>query len=521
MKKLCLLLCSFLLAFFLGGFVISFQCKAVSPTPSIDPGTSQLVVDAAHLLISLMYTEHAITSFGDMTNFDGPLDFGVLPYTDLWQWDSNDFTVSNISVQDRINLENSSSLYTQDGIQITDTDEIYYIEFDNGVFHGDGYIDSNGNLLRSGTSLGDELLRVAIGGNLVSAEDFLDNLSDLSDDIIDNNYFLVPDGFTMTDRSYYLYYGRTANRNKVEGWIYVSDIYNRGVTVGSGMTNGRSISNFYTNDLSTIIINNINTTYQTPFTVTSGNYTVDGYTYKYKIEMNGVVYSNNSSDYNAFQNTSNGYVSYNFSGNTFQYDTNLFTTDTDMISYMPLQFPGSKVVLDPYADYGYKQLLETSDALKALQTSTNPLYDPMVGYSAVNMPYYIIVPDSLTLESSDMVQPVQVPNSDPTVDPTITNPYPDIDSSGLTDKIPFISGLQNKFPFSIPWDIYNLLHGLSVPRQTPVLDFSITFPVINYTWEPTIDLSMYDSTATLLRTLILIIFIIGLAVFSYTHFFGS
>lgn len=523
MKKFCFLLCPLIIAFFLGGFIVSFKCHASDfALPMPTTATIETASLSTEFLSSLMFTDSNIVPITDnLSGFNGAVNFGAVLFSDLWQWDQNDFTVSELSVLDRVNLERAYSIYNDTGIQLTDDEPIYFVEFDNGFFHGTGYIDENGNLLYSSSDLGGQLLSVAIGGSAMDADSFLNNLTDLADNVIDNNLYLVPNGYNMTERSYYLYYGRTANRNKVEGWIYVSDMYNRGVTVGSGLTNGRSISNFYTNDLSTIVINNINTSYQTPFTVTSGNYTVDGYNYRYKVEMNGVVYSNNSSDYNAFESSTSGYTSYNFSGATFQYDTDLFSANNDILSFKALEYPGTKVVSDPYASYAIDDLSTTYDDVMSIANTSNAVFDPSLGISVVNYPYFVVVPDSITLATADIVQPIERPISDPAVDPSISTPYPGIIPGDITDNIPIISGLQNKFPFSIPWDIYNLIHGLAVPRETPVFHFSINLPVINYTWETDIDLTMYENTAVLFRTTFLILFIIGLALFSYAHFFGS
>ena len=497
MKKLCFLLCPLIIAFFLGGFIVSFKCKAsdfVLPMPT--SATMETASLSTEILSSLMFTDSNILPITDnLSGFNGAVNFGAVVFSDLWEWDQNDFIVSELSGLDRVNLERAYTIYNDTGIQLTDDEPIYFVEFDNGFFHGTGYIDENGNLLYSS--------------------------SDLADSVVDNNLYLVPNGYNMTERSYYLWYGRTANRNKVEGWIYVSDMYNRGVTVLSNPQQGRNISNFYTNDLSTIIINNINTSYRDAFRVESGNYTVDGVPYRYMVTMDGVCYANSSPSYTDFQNTTSGYLSFNFSGTTFQYNTNLFTTDTDILSFKALDYPGTKVVTDPYASYTIDDLTNTYDDLISLTDTSNVNFNPALGLSDVNYPYYVVVPDSLTLASADIVQPIEKPISDPAVDPSISTPYPGIIPGDITNNIPIISGLQNKFPFSIPWDIYNLIHGLSVPRETPVLSFEIEFPVINYTWQPEIDLSMYESTATLCRTLILILFIIGLAVFSYSHFFGS
>ena len=68
--------------------------------------------------------------------------------------------------------------------------------------------------------------------------------------------------------------------------------------------------------------------------------------------------------------------------------------------------------------------------------------------------------------------------------------------------------LKDKFPFCIPFDIYDLITGLVAEREAPV----ITCPVDVSGNTVTVDLSEFDSVAELLRLLELVLFIIGLAV---------
>lgn len=96
-----------------------------------------------------------------------------------------------------------------------------------------------------------------------------------------------------------------------------------------------------------------------------------------------------------------------------------------------------------------------------------------------------------------------------------------IDGTDLTDGLPILNNLEKRFPFSIPFDVYNLLSGLSAERTTPYINTDIVIPGINYTWHFEYDLHAFDDTASLFRTLFLIFFIIGLAWLSYDHFFGS
>ena len=93
----------------------------------------------------------------------------------------------------------------------------------------------------------------------------------------------------------------------------------------------------------------------------------------------------------------------------------------------------------------------------------------------------------------------------------------------LPTDIPILSNLQKRFPFSIPWDIKAIFEGLSVERETPSINEDVVIPLPNgdFTWHIEYDLHEWDGIATLFRTLFLLSFIIGLAWFSYDHFFGS
>ena len=96
-----------------------------------------------------------------------------------------------------------------------------------------------------------------------------------------------------------------------------------------------------------------------------------------------------------------------------------------------------------------------------------------------------------------------------------------IDPNDVTDGIPILNNLKYRFPFSIPFDIYNLINGLSVQREAPHFEWEVFFPVVNYTWEIDFDLSAWDTQASIFRTCFLILFIIALGMWAYNHFFGS
>ena len=84
-----------------------------------------------------------------------------------------------------------------------------------------------------------------------------------------------------------------------------------------------------------------------------------------------------------------------------------------------------------------------------------------------------------------------------------------------------MNNLKYRFPFSIPFDIYDLVQGLAVEREAPSFYWTISLPVINYDWVIDFDLSAWDTQASIFRTCFLILFIIALAMWAYNHFFGN
>ena len=96
-----------------------------------------------------------------------------------------------------------------------------------------------------------------------------------------------------------------------------------------------------------------------------------------------------------------------------------------------------------------------------------------------------------------------------------------INPSDLTDNIPILSNLKNRFPFSIPWDIKALFTGVNVQREAPSFHWEIYLPIVDYTWSIDVDFSVWNTQAGIFRTCFLVLFIIALAMFAYRHYFGS
>lgn len=144
-----------------------------------------------------------------------------------------------------------------------------------------------------------------------------------------------------------------------------------------------------------------------------------------------------------------------------------------------------------------------------------------------------------TLDNVDVVNPTDVENDKVQVDvegvtiQDISKPFPDdrtitIDDVGdvvLPDKKPVpkptdntdvkdytLTGIQEVFPFCVPWDFYLLVKTLSAEPKAPKFEWTITYYDRKKKKEEKleIDFSMFDSVAKVLRTMELLAFIIFL-----------
>lgn len=113
-------------------------------------------------------------------------------------------------------------------------------------------------------------------------------------------------------------------------------------------------------------------------------------------------------------------------------------------------------------------------------------------------------------DAADRTAPVEADSEQDAEDAMEDAPY--------VPSVSPVSGLAAVFPFCIPFDIYNFLSVFQATRQAPSVTLPIAFPAaIGGTRNITIDLSGFDSVATVLRTCELIAFCIGLAAATWKY----
>lgn len=531
MKKLRLF--SFLIAFLLGGIFFSFSVKAEA-LPTISAPTFEVITNTSETFFQLGLVPQGLSPFTDeFFSTWNPWNAGGV----LLNFDLEDCNITELGDREKSALLDSYSIIDTNNLSVTVNTPIYSVEFDNGYFTGYCYVDENGNLLSYTNDLGGHLLQLKFGGSIKSSEDWQELFESTATKVYESNmvYFDNYNSGTFPDVSFYIMGGLGTPTNNLRVFeMYIPNQYEKGVCVPYTSSNNVEINKWYCNGEPYIFrcVYGNNTYGSNVYSVQNGTYTKDGVSYT-KLVSIGIASgapNNTYSDYIAGLNNNNrclAHFNYLYNSSTYQSMANSTSS-----AFKPIQLPQGSEIINYNYYYDPTEISRLEQEINNLTQLVNSNFNNQQSISENNFPFYYPLNDPQSTPSQIPFPNVQnypgfnpfpsnVPSSDPSVNPSIENLDQHIDPTGITNNIPIISGLQNKFPFSIPWDIYNLVKGLSVPREIPVLEWEIEIPIIDYTWTPTIDLTMYDSTATLFRTLFLITFIIGLAVFSYNHFFGQ
>lgn len=171
--------------------------------------------------------------------------------------------------------------------------------------------------------------------------------------------------------------------------------------------------------------------------------------------------------------------------------------------------------------------LDFANGVQNNNNQTNPLPDNAQAYGdimdALTVPKPSVNPDD---DPNQNPNPNPIPTPTPVPTPDYPDPNPDQpqwesetnpSTEPIPDQIPtgkpwVVQGLEDKFPFCIPWDIAKVFSALnSGSRQAPYIHWRFNPPntPIDYTFE--LDLEDFENVAELLRLLELGAFIVGLA----------
>lgn len=527
MKKIFLFI-SPLIAFFLGGLIFSFKINAQAlPTPSADTFTLIEGGNSA-LSYSSFSTIDALPFNSDPTQLNRVIGVAsnnpLLDGVNLNSIGIDDYEIRRLSPLEIKSIQDSqyNTFYDVNSHEV-DIEDVYFMHYENAMFHGDLYIDSNGDILTTDINNTYNAFKLGLGGKILGVTDIA-NIYDLISDTLNNNNYNYPLVDNLEPYSVYINVGYYWNANtKMAGYIFIPSGFVNGITVYKA--NPQSLD-IYTNDLNNVIVNQYypSSNNRSFIAIDNFNQSYNGYTYQYRIHFTyeDQYLTRTLSPYNDFLNGTSrrGYV---FDRQNYSSNVQILNSDQTVSFKKIIDLPSTKVI-QINDDYDYNSIKELEQNLNNIEPNPNELFDSSESIDNLNYPIEypypypntVINPSNLPFPSNETN-----PMPNPQIAPSIGEDIGDLDPNELRSGIPIINNLLNRFPFSIPWDIYSILNGFSSERETPYIDTTVIIPGVNYEWHIDYDLSDFNGLAILFRTLFLIGFIIGLAYFSYDHFFGS
>ncbi len=473
----------------------------------------------------------------------------------LWTCDSDDVVVEPLSNADVFYLD---SLYVVDRLgHSVDLSTCYRVNYDNGYFNGVCYIDQYGDLLYDQLSVEDTKRKVgniAFGGNLVEWADFNNFYEFVANTAAANqmNVLITDENVDFSDLSYFIHAGvyQSWYSTDIKQELYVFcpnalDFGDIDLMYSNFGGNETPIQyKFLFNDSANWICeyNNIGNPYTTSNQVWSdfGGQNYDGYSYSH---MRHLSCPYRLSDWYSTSLSFSQFASLNYSDPAlhwylFGYHCPPEATRLELLNkglrprpFRPVE-PNEEE--DPDFEYPNKipeEFIDLSDLeefsydpSEETEPEPNPDFDPDEEITPDNYPEIVPLPTPFPQPS-----PIPINGSVPDIDPT-PDPLPVIEESpvpmpaddgGTFTKIPFISNIQYRFPFSIPWDLKNAIGMLVTPPEAPAWDFvwDITVAGHTYSYHCVGDLSDFDQLARILRMLFLISALVSLAVITYKMYF--
>lgn len=521
MKKIIYVISPFI-AFFLGFIFLKLSVHAQA-APQLSQSTLTVIEGGNNSLISSGFSTQNV--FPTTLNYDSLEDIiiqtaynPILQGVTLSAISSDDYNVRSLTSDEIDSYENVyPNLYNLNGDSVS-WDNVYYVSYDNGVVHGQLYVDSDGNILSSDNLSSDTMFKLGLGGNLLGVSDWANIYDEIGSQLFEQEYNISLNNTDLSNvsLSYYLHGGRVSSGRKTEWIIYVPNIYSQGVSVGASYTNGQSINNIYYNDGAGVVAKAINTNGGQPYQIHNTTVTKDGFTYSHNLAQSTYIDGSNNNR-SAFESGTTG--RYNFSLTSFTYNTSLLSSAADTFAFKRLDYPENVDPLDINEDFDYNSIKELEIALNTISPTVDNQFDPSSRIDEFNYPYDY--PVSNTPNSSTL--PFPSTNAGIALDPSlnfqaVTQPATStVYESFFNFQIPFVENLFSRYPFCIPWDIKHFFEGFTSTPQAPAWDFDYSITVLGETYTTHFegDLSDFDSLARIFRNLVTISFIIFLAVYSY------
>lgn len=525
-------------AFFMYG--ILFSC--------LDVNASSITASAETLEISSVFFSDLIR-LGFLSGGVFPQDTPISDFADYMDneyslIDAYDVNLSDINIYpapsgwlDNLN-QSIGDIYGQNGIITSDSD-IYIGHIDNGYFQGDFYCDADGNLLASDSSMATFLFNARYGGDTFSNSLWQQFYADFISDLNENSLVYSPDNLSVNS-VFILCGGNVYDRNLIGnlGSIYFPYGFIKGRCIPdpswTSSSNSTSYYRFYVTSLDECIINSVwksSTGYPSAWTYDyySNGVTVNGDTYYYRITTNNLLKNtwDNPITYDEFFEKRNSsftrYLIQSYGISTSA--PTILNTDDDFVSFTTVGNGDSS--LDLTDDFDLTNTTENISTLDDADKTYNQDFSTSYPISIAN-PSLIIPDDDVNVIIGAIPFPDVIPDEgDTTANPALTydetiQPEFSVAIDSFQNlEIPFITNLQNRYPFSIPWDIARFIERFRNDPLPPAWDFDWKITVGNTTYIKHFegDLSDFNGLAEIFRNLILISFIVALCKFSYDHHF--
>lgn len=349
-------------------------------------------------------------------------------------------------------------------------------------------------------------------GVYLTTKDILESLPNGSNVLIAN----AKEGLGVLSRVYYssdvyIIFGVDLDKRPLGNIFYDPTLYNGNKNINLKLSNG------VIDSLSTSLTNGVS--YQPNLNLSFGTFPL----------ISPVkVFSNISSFYDYVSSLRNGDVVYKPSSpDVIGENGNVQANNNNGNITIPDFKPNIDVGTQAAKPLSLSDWLDFANGVQNNNNQTNPLPDNAEAYGdimdALTVPKPSVNPDD---DPNQNPNPNPVPTPTPVPTPDYPDPNPDQpqwesetnpSTEPIPDQIPtgkpwVVQGLEDKFPFCIPWDIAKVFSALnSGSRQAPYIHWRFNPPntPIDYTFE--LDLEDFENVAELLRLLELGAFIVGLA----------
>lgn len=417
---------------------------------------------------------------------------------------------------DVLDIVNNWEFCNSDGTLIYYPEDLYYGHFDNGYYSGHVIFDSDGDIVYrySDGDIYNRVCNLEFGGAKMSTSEFNNAFTNTSLSARKNGFAFTSDGTVDGfDTTFYYWYGYASLSGVKTESLYIANQYQPGYIMALNYQGWQGyICQWYANDLSYFthtLTGNIGSDYY----VSEGDYVSEGIHYRYYVRFAEGLTLSSLTDYDTWINDPHGVACFSTVGR--QYTTDFINSGA--IAFAPASTLVDDDVITVERPYGLDQVNDYVDSFSG-SLDRDVAFDPSLPLSDTNYPIAhtidVAIDDSLPIPFPDAIEEEKDIVIDYPFEGVITIP-----EGGF--EIPIISDLQTRFPFSIPWDIKNLLKGLRAVREAPHFEISWYIRPIDYTWEFSLDLSDFENVAAIFRNCFLILFILGLCKFSYEHFFGA